>query len=139
MRTWGLDNNRYHETPYGTFDERRQEALIDAARRESNVYSEIAKMAIGWWSRLDLKVIMEAIDGINRRRDCSDFYLVGLLGMLDRFGDDPRFPEELRQPLEDCILNFKYWYDEPGSDAMWYWSENHQILFHPCEILAGQR
>ena len=28
--------------------------------------------------------------------------------------------------------------DEPGSDAMCYWSENHQILFHACEILAGQ-
>jgi hypothetical protein len=36
------------------------------------------------------------------------------------------------------VLNFKYWMDEPGSDAMCYWSENHQILFHTCEILAGQ-
>ena len=51
---------------------------------------------------------------------------------------DPSFPESLRQPLEECVLNFKYWADEPGSDAMWFWSENHQILFHTCEILAGQ-
>ena len=36
------------------------------------------------------------------------------------------------------MLDFKYWMDEPGSDAMCYWSENHQILFHTCEILAGQ-
>ena len=28
--------------------------------------------------------------------------------------------------------------DEPGSDAMGFWSESHQILFHACEILAGQ-
>ena len=28
--------------------------------------------------------------------------------------------------------------DQPGADAMCFWSENHQILFHTCEILAGQ-
>lgn len=138
VRTWGMGINKYHAEPYGTFDERRREALLSAARSERNVYAEIAKMAIGWWSRLEVMAILETIDGINQRRDCSDFYLVGLLGMLYRFGDDERFPDELRQPLEDCALNFKYWYDEPGSDAMWYWSENHQILFHACEILAGQ-
>jgi hypothetical protein len=36
-------------------------------------------------------------------------------------------------------LNFKYWLDEPGTDAMCYLTENHSILFHTCEILAGQR
>jgi hypothetical protein len=83
-------------------------------------------------------VIAEAIKGINQRADCSDFYMVGLLGMLHRYSDDPSFPQELKHPLEECVLNFKYWMDEPGNDAMCYWSENHQILFHACEILAGQ-
>ncbi len=138
LYTWGLNNNRYHEAPYNTFQERRRDGLLNAARLEKNVFSEIAKMAIGWWIHLETDLIMQTIEGINQRRDCSDFYLTGLLGMRYRFGDDPNFPEELRQPLEDCILNFKYWHDEPGSDAMWYWSENHQILFHTCEILAGQ-
>jgi hypothetical protein len=58
--------------------------------------------------------------------------------MLHRYGGNPSFPESLKQPLEECVLNFKYWMDEPGSDAMCFWSENHQILFHACEILAGQ-
>ena len=139
LRVWGLGNNRYHDAPYGTYDARRREALLAAARLEANVFSEIAKMAVGWWSLVDNNAILKAIDGINQRRDCSDFYLVGLLGMLYRFGDDSKFPDDIRQPLEDCILNFKYWHDEPGEDAMWYYSENHQILFHACEILAGQR
>ncbi len=134
---WSM-RNRYSETPYGTFTERRIEALDDAARREENVFSEIAKMALGRWKHVKTDVIMETVEGINQRKDCSDFYLVGLLGMMHRYGDGPSFPEELRRPLEECVLNFRYWMDQPGSDAMCFWSENHQILFHACEILAGQ-
>jgi hypothetical protein len=130
--------NRYSREPYGTFTERRVEALYDAAWRGGGVYSEIAKMAIGRWQDVKVDVILEAIEGINQRKDCSDFYLVGLLGVINRYGDHPEFPEELRGPLEACVLDFKYWVDEPGEDVMWYWSENHQILFHACEILAGQ-
>jgi hypothetical protein len=58
--------------------------------------------------------------------------------MKIRFEEDPSFPQELKQPLENCILGFKYWHDEPGSDAMCYTTENHSILFHTCEVLAGQ-
>ena len=138
LRTWGLGNNHYHEAPYGTFDERRKQALLNAARLEIDIFSEIAKVAIGWWSRLEMDTLMTTIEAISQGRDCSDSYLMGLLGMIYRFGDDPKFPQELKQPLEHCILNFRYWYDEPGSDTMCYRSENHQILFHACEILAGQ-
>ncbi len=137
INLWAL-RNRYSQAAYGTYLERRVEALQDAARREQNVYSEIAKMALGWWPEVKTDVIMKSIARINQREDCSDFYLIGLLGMLQRYGNDPAFPEGLKRPLEECVLNFKYWADEPGSDAMWYWSENHQILFHACEILAGQ-
>ncbi|HEX7587637.1 MAG TPA: hypothetical protein VF478_04915, partial [Anaerolineae bacterium] len=130
--------NKYSQAPYGDFSARRVEALTDAAKREVNVYSEIAKMALGYWADVKTDVILQAIEGINQRKDCSDFYLVGLLGMLQRYGKKTEFPEMLLQPLEACILNFKYWADEPGADSMWFWSENHQILFHACEILAGQ-
>ncbi|MEZ4710699.1 MAG: hypothetical protein R3A44_26110 [Caldilineaceae bacterium] len=117
---------------------RRLEALRDAAHRESGLFSQIAKMALGWWDQVNCAPILAQIESINARSDCSDFYLVGLLGMIYRFWDEPNFPDELRQPLQECILHFKYWMDEPGNDAMCYWSENHQILFHTCEILAGQ-
>lgn len=130
--------NEFAEAPYGTIAERSAEALQDAARREQNVFSEVAKMALGQWAEVKGEVIFKTIDGINQREDCSDFYLVGLLGMLCRFGDDPNFPETLKGPLQACVLNFRYWADEPGADSMWFWSENHQILFHACEILAGQ-
>jgi hypothetical protein len=134
----------YSQESYDTYTNRRIEALYDAFRRETGIYTElgiyaeIAKMAVGRWHDVKTDTFLKAIDGINQRRDCSDFYLIGLLGMIIRHGDDPSFPPELKQPLEECILNFKYWADEPGEDAMWFWSENHQILFHACEILAGQ-
>ena len=129
---------RYSETPYGTYSERRFEALDDAARRKVNVFAEIAKMALGRWAKVDEGVVLKTIADINQRADCSDFYLVGLLGLMARYLDDPAFPEGLRQPLESCVLNFRYWMDEPGDDAMCFWSENHQILFHTCAVLAGQ-
>lgn len=127
--------NRYSAESYGTYETRRLEALVDAARR-GGLYGEIAKMELGRWQDVTLDTLMREIDGINRRRDCSDFYLVGLLGAVMRY--DAALPAELRAPLEACILNFRYWSDEPGADAMWFWSENHRILFHACEILAGQ-
>ncbi|MBM4460695.1 MAG: hypothetical protein FJ011_23535, partial [Chloroflexi bacterium] len=137
IRCW-ITGGRYAETPYGSFASRRREALLDAARRNENVFCEIAKMALGAWDDVDSTVVHGTIGRINRRGDCSDFYLVGLLGMAYRFAGEPDFPPELRQPLEDCILGFKYWHDEPGSDAMCYTTENHSILFHTCEVLAGQ-
>jgi len=131
--------NSYADAPYETYAKRRVEALRDAAMRNQGLYSEIAKMQGNWWSNLKPAVILEAIEGVHQRRDCSDFDLIGLLGLLYRFSDHESFPNEVRQPLEDCILGFRYWADEPGDDGMWFWSENHQILFHTCEILAGQR
>jgi len=131
-------DNTYSETLYGTFGERRKEALEDAAGRENNLYAEIAKFALGRWASVDRDLIVETTKKINQREDCSDFYLVGLLGMMYRTTGALAFTEKLERTVEKCVLNFKYWHDEPGSDAMCYTTENHSILFHTCEILAGQ-
>lgn len=133
-------NKSYSTERYDTYTQRREEALWDAARRldAGHLFAEIATMELGRWGNLRLQVIHDTIDFVNRRSDCSDFYLVGLLGLAARYIDQPGFPAELVDPLRDCFLNFRYWIDEPGKDAMCFWSENHQILFHTCEILAGQ-
>jgi hypothetical protein len=133
-----VGNREYSTGRYGTYQERRAEALRDAAGRKVNVFAEIAKMELGWWDLVDRKPILDTIDMVNSRADCSDFYLVGLLGMVGRYIEDPGFPQDLVDPLKTCFLNFRYWMDEPGSDAMCFWSENHQILFHACEVLVGQ-
>ena len=126
----------FAEVPEGTLSSRRREALEHATRQRGD---QIAKVALGRWDDLDHQVILTTIAGINERRDCSDFSLTGLLGLLHRHGDDPAFPPDLHRALRACVLGFKYWLDEPGADAMCYWTENHQILFFTCAILAGQR
>ena len=35
------------------------------------------------------------------------------------------------------MCGFRYWIDEPGDDVMWFFSENHALLFHCCQYLAG--
>ena len=132
-------DHAYSTQPYGTYSERRREALQHAAEHELGLYSEIAKLEIGRWANVDDDVVLAAVERINNREDCSDFYLVGILGMLYRYAGRSTFPSTLRDPLEACVLNFKYWHDEPGADAMCYTTENHSILFHACEVLAGQR
>ncbi|MBN2390613.1 MAG: hypothetical protein JXR84_07815 [Anaerolineae bacterium] len=131
-------DNEYSETPYGTVEERSLEALNYAATQKDNLYAEIAKFELGKWEDVDQDVILKAITSINARGDCSDFDLVGLLGVMYRYMDQNEFPADLKAPLKECVLNFKYWHDEPGADAMCYTTENHSILFHTCEVLAGQ-
>ena len=129
--------NTYTSIPDATDDQRYQQALLDAAQRDS-FYGQIAHMQLGNWQAIKWNIVEETIVGIEQRRDCSDFYLVGLLGALIRYGDNAAFPPEMVERIRSCALGFRYWAHDPGADAMWFWSENHQILFHACEILAAQ-
>ena len=87
MPVYILDND-YSETPYGTLEERGREALEYAITQKDDLYAEIAKFKLGKWDEVDQDVILGTIESIDRRADCSDFYLVGLLGAVARFGDD---------------------------------------------------
>jgi hypothetical protein len=40
--------------------------------------------------------------------------------------------------IENAILNYKYWLDEPNTTYVEMWTENHQILSASAEYLAGQ-
>lgn len=84
------------------------------------------------WSRLG--GTLEYIDG---QYDCSDFRLVNLLRIIYEFED--RIPQAKKSEIEQTLLHFRYWWDEPGENSMCYWSENHQILFLSAEYLIGQK
>lgn len=77
------------------------------------------------------------VEKIRIRRDTSDFDLTTLLRMLYLDRSTQALPADLRAELEAAVLGFKYWLDQPGPDSMVWWSENHQILFHALEYLAG--
>ena len=62
-----------------------------------------------------------------------------MLRILYQYRDSPLISRELIRDIETCLLNFKYWWDEPqGDNKRCYHTENHQIIFHSCELLAGQ-
>ena len=73
---------------------------------------------------------------VDNRYDCSDFKLQSVLRMVYDYPD--RLSTEMKNEIENMLVGFKYWMDEPGADGMCYWSENHQILFAAGEYLAGQ-
>ena len=72
---------------------------------------------------------------IEHKGDCADFVFVPLLMFYQRFPE--KVPDLLAQKIKELSLNFRYWIDEPGNDVMWYFSENHALLFHIAQYLAG--
>lgn len=72
--------------------------------------------------------------------DTADFDLLYLINLWLAFGDE--LTEDLREGIEQVLIDFKYWFTDPSPegvvDERWYWSENHQIIFHALEYLAGQ-
>jgi hypothetical protein len=138
-----VTDNTYTSNPTGTFADRNREALQDATKHNNNLYAEIAKLSLGRWSEFKPDLVMETIQRVNRREVDSEVHLLGLLGIIYRYMNDPHFPERLKRPLQDCVLNFKYWQDEGTdinrtNDGLSYEAESQSILFHVCETLAGQ-
>ncbi len=76
-----------------------------------------------------------SLAAIERKDDCSDFHLVPLLLFYKRCGD--LLPTAQKQRIEQVLCSFRYWFDEPGNDVMWFFSENHALLFHIGQYLSG--
>jgi len=129
---WGMGLARYNEVPEGDYAKRRMDALQHAVRCENNLFSEMAKMALGMWDALEPRVLLRHIERIDQRAADSALHLLGLLGMHYRWGDAPEFPKILPAALRTCLLNFDY---DQHLDAV---PEGEQLLLHTCEILAGQ-
>lgn len=77
-----------------------------------------------------------ALSMITSRADCADFEAVGLVHILHRF-PEKQWEAGLRQRVCETLLSFKYWIDQPGLDAMCYFTENHQFVWHTAEHLIG--
>jgi hypothetical protein len=82
------------------------------------------------------EALEDTLQGIEDRRDCSDFVMIPLLWAYGSYAED--FPSDLCQRSREAILGYRYWMDEPGNDAMWFWSENHVLCFHVSAYLAGR-
>lgn len=96
----------------------------------------------------DWSAVWSKLDRLNDTRDFDALYLLmALLG----YENHPYLTPELWERIRQSLLSFKMWYTDPTPpqpdpddperdwDDSYYWSENHQILFHVIEYLAGQR
>lgn len=84
----------------------------------------------------ECREIMESeLSRIEARLDCADFRLPIIFNIYLRYNDI--LPEDIKLRIKETALNFRYWTDEPGNDVMWYFSENHAMLFHVSQYLAG--
>ena len=83
-------------------------------------------------------MIGKALDRIDARLDCADFAVPALIRMLRAHRGTDRLSDSMAAKIEKSLINFKYWLDEPGEVHACYFTENHQILYHSAEYLAGQ-
>lgn len=124
----------YSQTPYGSYEERRQEALEHAAKREGNPLGEVAKMALGRWGDLDLGLLRAALQAIPKRGEGYAEHLLALLGAPYRFGQNAAFPSWLRHEIEACALAFRSSVPAGGRCAC----DGEHILVAACRLLADQ-
>lgn len=122
--------------PPASIEARAEEALRHAGwRGERNPERVLAQLALGRTGR-DTDVIIEAsLPAIADCYDCADFLLVPLLWCRAKWPD--AIGRDVRERLDQAILGFRYWLDESGNDVMWFFSENHALLFHTAAYLAG--
>lgn len=78
----------------------------------------------------------EYVEFVRKRGDCSDFRAARILWVLIKYRH--LLTEEQKACFKDVIIGFRYWIDEPGNDAMWFFSENHALCFHTIQMLAGE-
>ena len=72
--------------------------------------------------------------------DTSDFDLTYIMNLW--YGYRDLLPADLNAAIESHMRSFKYWFTDPQPtgvvDQRYYWSENHRLLYHADEYLAGQ-
>jgi hypothetical protein len=106
-------------------------------REVHGIWTQVARYALGRYDEMDVSVIRATCEFINARKDCSDFVIQGLLRLMFWEREERHLNTEINAMMKDTVLNFKYWVDEPGDTVMYMGSENHRLLFHIAEWLAG--
>jgi hypothetical protein len=115
---------------------RAREALEHVAERgERDTVAALARLALDHGGPDTDRIIDACLPIIRDLHDCADFVLVPLLWCRIRWPE--RIGAATRARIDETILAFRYWMDEPGNDVMWYFSENHALLYHTACHLAG--
>lgn len=135
----GLQFTKSDETNIEAYRKSYADKLYTAKKSES--YCLGAEMTLKCLygdsvSSSDKERILKELKSIDSFMDCSEFSFAHMLRFYILHSD--KLDEETRSKFRDTILNFSYWSDELGGDTMIRTSENHQIGFYSCMLLAGQ-
>ncbi|MGA8113641.1 MAG: hypothetical protein WCA46_08270 [Actinocatenispora sp.] len=127
----------YRPSPVGDPATWRAEFLAHAAAQRGSSASELVRALRDPEYLVDDRGLDRALWMIDNRADCADFEAVGLMHLWHRIPAG-RWRPGLRDRVRDALLGFKYWIDQPGLDAMCYFTENHQFVWHTAETLVGE-
>lgn len=123
--------------PAGDADGWRHELLEHVASGNAASARALARAELDPSDVVDPSDLERTLMMIDSRCDCADFEAVGLVHLLRRIPVD-RWPDGLHEIVIESLLGFKYWIDQPGLDAMCYFTENHQFVWHTAELLVGE-
>lgn len=115
----------------------RAELLHHAAAGLPGIARALARHHLDPHTKLDDDDLAPSLQLIDSRSDCADFEAVGLVHLWRRLGDEAWTPAQ-RERVRRSLLEFKYWIDQPGLDAMCYVTEHHQLAWHTAETLVGE-
>ena len=138
------EKEEYWTEPRGDYESRRETFLEFSAGPDdpagtgnpAGLYSQISRLELG--RSIDEATVRDALDRVDKRLDCTDFAVAALLRMLYLYRDGELLSDEMAGAIHRSLIGFKYWMYEPGDNTMCFISENHQIMFHSDEYLAGQ-
>ncbi|NYG08654.1 hypothetical protein BJ986_003141 [Phycicoccus badiiscoriae] len=115
----------------------RREFLEHSAGGVPGTARALAREALKPGQPLDPADLETPLRMIGSRYDCADFEAVGLVHLWRRLPDEC-WTDDSRARVRDALTTFKYWIDQPGLDAMCYFTENHQFVWHTAELLVGE-
>ncbi|MBV0911798.1 hypothetical protein [Anianabacter salinae] len=134
-RIFGTEIAHDHGAAAATLQDRITEALQAVATHgEHDTVGALARLALGIGDDTTRAMIEVSLPRIDACWDCADFALVPLIVARTKYAD---LLGDLCARIDETILGYRYWMDEPGNDVQWYFSENHALLFHTAAHLGG--
>ena len=105
--------------------------------REVGVAGVLARFALDPSTKVTVSDLASARHRVMTRGDCADFEVIALLFAWHWIPSE-QWEDDLRDEVQADLVSMKYWITQPGLDAMCYFTENHQFVWHVAQMLAGE-
>jgi len=114
----------------------RQDIYLNNSKLSNGLDAQSVRVYLGL--PVNEETIENSLDVIINFKDGMDFRLNSLLRLIYLDLNASVLSSTIKNKVIDAFGNAKYWHTEPNEDDAIFWTENHQILFHTAELLAGQ-